>query len=399
MRSFRSLSRSAGVLLPVFADRLRLRPSGALTVPRCCASLSSQSSAPRFRTQPSAQRPVSVGGERRGRRASIAKGRERLRRSTWTAASGPLHSSVSAEQAEYESELRALLEDGAGQRSGGGGAAGAAEGFGADEDADADAGAPLVGFFSPFEADAASDPDVSALRAAASPLSASVRRVHEQRLLRLKEAARAAVSDALMARAELRGVPLHCHATRVSSDLQHVTVLWHLHAERPSSPVVRLPPSMRGRSAQSVVAAVQSSLERCVGRVRARLSEEARSRTVPHVRFVFDDSARRSARRRAEAERTVAGGAQGQAEAEDSSAAAAVHREHFAHYSPFWRSEQPQPPVVKRATSVSVAPSPARAAAARARSGAPRADRRSAVSGAARSATERIARLRRMRDA
>ena len=224
---------------------------------------------------------------------------------------------------------------------------------------------PSVGFFAAEEGREAE----TEAELADPGLDDSVRRLFQQRRRRVREAVREVVEEALSAQAQLRGLPLRFHTLRLSSDLQHVALVWHLLPISPSSSLVRLPSSFTGLSPSEVAGRVQAVLDSSVGRVRRLLAERHPSKFVPVVRFVFDDSQRR--RRRAERERlsrvdAAAAMAAGEAEAQWGAAEGetleAAVADHFQQFSPFWqpqtaqktrrraheRSRPPPPPLSRR---------------------------------------------------
>ena len=193
---------------------------------------------------------------------------------------------VQAEQRLYEEELSRLYAAAAS-------AAPAAAQLGREQDDDGDEDAAVLGFFDAAEPDGASDADVLRL----SAVSGSARGLLVSRLLRLKRAVREVLTEVLSSRAELRSLPLHCHSTRVSSDLQWVTVLWRLRPVHPASSLVRLPASLsQHASLTSLLPAVSAALSACIGPARRLLAERVRLRTVPVLRFAYDDSQRQQTR-------------------------------------------------------------------------------------------------------
>ena len=217
------------------------------------------------------------------------------------------------------------------------------------------AGGETSGVFVPHSMDVDCDPSVSALRSPSSSLPPSLRSFHLHRMVRWKAMVRDAVVEELGQQTQLREVPIHCHGSRLSSQLRDVVVLWHLAPISPSSSLVRLPTALRGLSVPSVVSAVQRLLDGCATRIGHRLAREeqlsrggarrgrAAAVAVPHLRFVFDDAERLRRRKEMERKRGVedalsAGERKAKEDGQDSEEQLqAVDAEHFQHFNPFWQ--------------------------------------------------------------
>ena len=253
-----------------------------------------------------------------------------------------------SEQEEYERDVHRLYEER--QRSQQAEMGGEGEERREEEEEEDEGRWGDVGVFVPHSVDVASDPAVAALRSAS--LASSLRGYHLHRLLRWKAAVREAVLEELGQREELRGVPICCHATRMSGHMRDATVQWHLQPLSPSSSVVRLPAALQGQSLAGVVGQVQNLLERCVGRIRMRLAQEepqqrrGRSIAVPQVRFAFDDGERVRRRREADRRTGVEGAMRQQEERKAKELLDEAREEELQALevddcNPFWRPTQP----------------------------------------------------------